>query len=514
MRALISVSDKRGLIPFAKQLAEFGFELISTGGTARSLAEAGLPVRDVQDVTGFPEMLDGRVKTLHPHIHAGLLARQDHPDHMEQLRERDIRPIDLLISNLYPFERTVGRGDLDDDARIEQIDIGGPAMVRAGAKNYASVIVITDPSDYLSVTERLGAGSVDIAFRRSLAAKAFAHVATYDALVAAFLRDSIQEQFPFELAIGLRHERNLRYGENPQQQAAAYRRLSPARRVSGVLDATQLGGPELSFNNLLDADAAWRAIQISTDPTVSIVKHTIPCGLATRADLVSAFDAALAGDPVSAFGGIVALNRDADAIVAQRLTETRFDIVLAQDFSDEALVILRKKRNIRILQLRGDMPSETFDRLPLDLRPIAGGILFQEQDNAVDNAADWQVVTERRPTERELTDLEYAWEAARHVKSNAIVVVGDRSVLGVGAGQPNRLESVDIAVRKASERAKGAALASDAFFPFADGLERAIRAGITAVVQPGGSVRDSEVIAAADRAGISMVFTGTRHFRH
>ena len=514
MQALLSVSDKTGLVALGSGLLALGYDLLSTGGTASALRDRGLSVRDVADITGFPEMLDGRVKTLHPHIHAGLLARRDDAGHMLQLQERGIQPVDMLVSNLYPFESSLGRADLDDTARIEQIDIGGPAMVRAAAKNFQSVIVITDPVDYGFIVERLGAGEIDIAMRRELAAKAFAHVAAYDALVAEFLRRTTATRFPVEWPIALRHERALRYGENPQQAAAAYRQIGTGGVAPGVLDATQLAGPEISFNNLLDADAAWRAAHISTGPTVAIVKHTVPCGLATRSDLVDAFDAALAGDPVSAFGGIVAVNGNVDLTLASRLTATRFDIVIAQGFSADALALLQKKKNIRIL----DMPlNEGTDRAsgsPFDLRPIAGGLLVQEQDDATVDPAQWTCVTERRPTERELSDLAYAWNAVRLVKSNAIVLANEQAVVGVGAGQPNRLESVDIAVRKAGERAKGAALASDAFFPFADGVERAIAAGISAVVQPGGSVRDKEVVAAADRAGVAMMFTGIRHFRH
>jgi len=512
--ALLSVSDKTGLVPFASQLRELGYELLSTGGTAFSLRNAGLPVRDVSDLTGFPEMLDGRVKTLHPHVHAGLLARRDDPHHMAELEERGIKPIDLLVSNLYPFELSVTRPEIDDAAKVEQIDIGGPAMVRAGAKNFTSVIVVTDPVDYGLVLECLGEAKIDGEFRRDLAAKAFAHVATYDSLVAEFLRGPMSTGFPDELAIGLRRERILRYGENPQQGAAAYRRLTAGNGEISVLDATQHAGPELSFNNLLDADAAWRAVHIAADPTVSIVKHTVPCGLATRAVLLEAFDAALAGDRVSAFGGIVALNGDVDISLAHRLTDTRFDMVIASGFSADALTLMKRTRNIRILELPAADDSRAIPLAPYDLRPIVGGVLVQEQDDAEDDSSRWNVVSERKPTERELANMEYAWAAARLVKSNAIVLAADRAVLGVGAGQPNRLESVDIAVRKAGSRAKGAALASDAFFPFADGLERAIDAGVTAVVQPGGSVRDTEVIAAANRAGIVMMVTGVRHFRH
>ena len=514
VQALLSVSDKTGLAPLASRLLALGYDLLSTGGTASTLREAGLPVRDVADITGFPEMLDGRVKTLHPHIHAGLLARRDDARHMRELREGGIQPIDVLVANLYPFESSLARPDFDDMAKIEQIDIGGPAMVRAGAKNFQSVIVIIDPADYSFIGDRLGAGEVDGAMRRDLAAKAFAHVAAYDALVAEFLRGTASTMFPVELPMALRHERNLRYGENPQQAAAAYRRITSESGEQGLLDATQLAGPELSFNNLLDADAAWQAAHISTRPTVSIVKHTVPCGLATRSEYDDAFDAALAGDPVSAFGGIVAFNGNVDITLAPRLTATRFDIVIARGFTADALALLVKRKYMRILGMPLDAGSGRAGRLPLDLRPIAGGLLVQEQDDATVEPARWTTVTERRPTDQELNDLAYAWSAVRLVKSNAIVLARDQAVVGVGAGQPNRLESVDIAVRKAGGRSKGAALASDAFFPFADGLERAISAGISAVVQPGGSVRDKEVIAAADRAGVAMMFTGVRHFRH
>lgn len=514
VHALLSVSDKTGLAPFAVNLVEHGYELLSTGGTAAVLREAGLPVRDVADITGFPEMLDGRVKTLHPHIHAGLLARRESAEHMAELEERHIRPIDMLVSNLYPFESTMARPHIDDGAKIEQIDIGGPAMVRAAAKNFQSVIVVTDPEDYGPLVDRLHERSTDTAYRRHLAAKAFAHVATYDSIVADFLRGPAPAGYPNELAIGMRLERKLRYGENPQQQAAAYRRIVARPKERGVLDATQLAGPELSFNNLLDADAAWRAAHIVPGVTVAIVKHTIPCGLATRADAEEAFDAALAGDPVSAFGGIVALNREVDVPVARRLISTRFDVVIADGFSKDALALMRTKKNIRILELPFEPGMTQPQPSPYDLRPIAGGLLVQDQDDAAISASTWTVATERQPTRDELSDLTYAWAAVRLVKSNAIVVARDRAVLGVGAGQPNRLESVDIAVRKAGMRAKGAALASDAFFPFADGLERAVAAGITAVVQPGGSVRDSDVISAANRAGVAMMFTGMRHFRH
>lgn len=512
VRALLSVYDKTDLIPFASRLAALGFELVATGGTADALQNAALPVTAVESVTGFPEMLHGRVKTLHPRIHGGLLVRRDRADQTAEMEAHDITPIDVLVSNLYPFEATALDGNASDEDRMEQIDIGGPTMVRAAAKNFQSVVVVTDPADYDWITGCLEQGSVTSDLRRQLAAKAFSHVATYDSLVASFLRGDTGE-FPAELAVGLRIDRSLRYGENPQQRAAAYRRLEPVVMTPGLLDASQLGGPQLSYNNLLDGDAAWRAAQLFQEPTVAIVKHTIPCGLATRDNLDAAYDAALAGDPISAFGGIVALNRDVEVSTAQRLTTTRFDVVIAPHYADGAIEIIRKKKNTRILTLPN--ASETFDSdVLLELRPIAGGMLVQTQDTQPDDQSVWKVVTSREPTDLEYDDLRYAWAAVRLVKSNAIVLARDRSIVGVGAGQPNRLESVNIAVRKAAQRTKGAALASDAYFPFADGLEQAAAAGISAVIQPGGSVRDAGVIAAAEAAGIAMVLTGTRHFRH
>lgn len=512
MRALLSVYDKSNLIPFASRLASLGFELVSTGGTAEALRDAGLAVTLVESVTGSPEMLDGRVKTLHPRIHGGLLARQDRSDHIAQLEANEITPIDVLVSNLYPFESAAQDPCTTELEKVEQIDIGGPAMVRAAAKNFNSVVVVTDPQDYDEIALLLERGEVYLERRRALAAKAFGHVSTYDSLVASFLRDP-GERFPDELAIGLRLDRTLRYGENPQQQAAAYRRLEPSGAAPTLLDAEQLGGPELSFNNLLDADAAWQAADLFDGPTVAIVKHTIPCGLATRDRLDAAYDAALAGDPVSAFGGIVALNRDVDVTTAQRLVGTLYHIVIAPSFSDEALAIIRKRKITRILKVPNPASGDAGD-MSLDIRPIRGGLLIQTQDNQPDDESGWNVVTSREPSATELQDLRYAWAAARLVKSNAIVLAGERSVLGVGPGQPNRLESVHIAVRRAGERAKGAALASDAFFPFADGVQAAAAAGVSAVIQPGGSVRDEEVIAAAESAGMAMVMTGARHFRH
>jgi phosphoribosylaminoimidazolecarboxamide formyltransferase / IMP cyclohydrolase len=512
VRALLSVYDKSGLVEFARQLTDIGFELVSTGGTARTLTGAGLQVTAVEDVTGFPEILDGRVKTLHPMIHGALLARTELPEHMSTLANHGITPIDVLVSNLYPFESAASDSSLSDQDKVEQIDIGGPAMVRAAAKNFGSVVVVTDPADYAHVAESLAAGSIDESTRRQLAAKAFGHVSTYDSLVAAFLRND-DPLFPEELSVGLRKQSSLRYGENPQQDASSYSLLSAGKPSLGLLQAKQLHGKELSFNNLLDADAAWHASLISVDPTVSIIKHTVPCGLASRSALADAFEAALAGDPVSAFGGIVSLNRAVGEDVAKKLSEIFFEVIIAPEYTADALKILKKKKNLRILQL--SVPeSGSLSRHHLDFRPIAGGMLVQTADNQVDDPSTWTAATSVAPDPEQWKDLEFAWKAARLVKSNAIVFAKQESIVGVGAGQPNRLESVHIAARKAGDKAKGAAMASDAFFPFADGVEQAIAAGITAIIQPGGSVRDSEVIDAANNAGVAMVFTSTRHFRH
>jgi phosphoribosylaminoimidazolecarboxamide formyltransferase/IMP cyclohydrolase len=514
MRALLSVYDKSGIAEFGKALVNLGAEVISTGGTLAALHKAGVPVTAVSDVTGFPEILDGRVKTLHPRIHGGLLARRDDPRHQEQLQSHEIQPIDLLAVNLYPFAETVRDPSTTLNEAIEQIDIGGPAMLRAGAKNFAGVIVASNPADYGPIVEELTAGGVSVERRRALAAEAFAHVAAYDSVVASYLHGDRGEQpaMPEQVLFAGQKAQDLRYGENPQQRAGAYRRLVPRKPETGVLDACQISGKELSFNNLLDTDAAWGAIRQFDHPAVAIVKHTIPCGLATRPRLADAFAAALAGDPVSAFGGIVALNRDVDEETARAISEIFFEVIIAPGFTPDAESLLKKKKNLRLLVL--PMDESDRGRRSWDIRPIRGGLLIQEPDVDYDDPSTWSVATRRNPTGQEMDNLAFAWEAVRHVKSNAIVLVKDHALVGVGSGQPNRVESVRIAVRAAGERARGAVLASDAFFPFADGLEAAIAAGIVATVQPGGSVRDSEVIAAADSAGIAMMFTGKRHFRH
>ncbi len=513
MRALLSVSDKTGIVGLAQELHQREVEIISTGGTADTIAAAGIPVTAVADVTGFPEMLDGRVKTLHPAIHGGLLARLEIPEHRQQLESANILPISILVSNLYPFEKTVRTDWTDVKEVVDQIDIGGPAMVRAGAKNYDHVYVVTDPSDYERLVTMLNGGARDQHdFRMAMAAKAFGHVSTYDSLVSSWLR-SDKPLFPSELTIGLRHHATLRYGENPHQQAASYRRIEPSEFQLGILDAEQLAGPELSFNNYLDTDAAWQAVQDFLEPTAAIVKHMVPCGLAVRPQLSDAYNAAFEGDPVSAFGGIVALNRAVDESTAKSMRRILLDVIIAPEYDDAALAILLKKKNTRILKLRNRSAKEAHG-WALDVRPISGGIVMQTPDVETDDDLRWDVVTDVFPTEEQHADLSFAWSAAQLVKSNAIVFAKERAVVGVGAGQPNRLGSVGIASRNAGHKANGAVVASDAFFPFADGIQAAINAGVTAIIQPGGSVRDNEVIQAANDAGIAMIFTHTRHFRH
>ena len=511
MRALLSVYDKTGIEALGLGLVGLGYEIVSTGGTLSALSAAGLPVTPVSDVTDFPEILDGRVKTLHPRIHGGLLARRGDPMHMETLQHHRIEPIGVVAANLYPFASTIAYSDVPLAEALEQIDVGGPAMIRAAAKNFPDVVVLTDPADYGTVLQELRDGGVAAERRRALAAKAFSHTAAYDAVVAEYLRDPAC--WPEEIAFAGRLQRALRYGENPQQRAAAYRRLRAGETVPGVLDAEQVSGKDLSFNNLLDADAAWAAVQGLDRPTVAIVKHTIPCGLAGRPELADAFDDALRGDPVSAFGGIVALNRPVDGETARRMAEIFFEVVVAPGFDDGAIQILGRKKALRLLAMPAVVGNGARGA-DWDVRPISGGLLVQTSDVSPPKQDAWRVVTAREPTPREWTDMTFAWHAVRHVKSNAIILVRDRALTGVGSGQPNRLESVRIAVEKAGDRAVGSVLASDAFFPFPDGLEAAIAAGASAAIQPGGSVRDDDVIAAADRAGIAMVFTGMRHFRH
>jgi phosphoribosylaminoimidazolecarboxamide formyltransferase / IMP cyclohydrolase len=511
-RALLSVSDKEGLVPFARELAAGGVALISTGGTAKALAEAGLAVTEVAEVTGFPEMLDGRVKTLHPAVHGGLLARRDREDHLAALARHGIGEIDLLVVNLYPFAATVARGAGRDDC-IENIDIGGPALIRGAAKNHEFVAVITDPADYPKLLAEMAreGGGVSLAMRRELARKAYATTCAYDAAIASWMAREEGIEYPDTLVVAARLADRTRYGENPHQGGAFYR---TGETRPSVAVARQMQGLELSYNNYNDADAGFEAVAEFAEPAVVIVKHANPCGVALGADLSSAWQRALACDPVSAFGGIVAVNRRLDLATAEAIDKLLIEVVVAPEVDDRAAEVLAKKRRMRLL-VTGGMPDP---KAPgMNIRSIPGGLLVQERDRQLATAETLKVVTKRAPTPAEIADLLFADIVAKHVKSNAIVFAKDGATVGIGAGQPSRVDSVKIAAAKAAEfglSTQGAVLASDAFFPFADGLEAGIAAGITAAIQPGGSRRDEEVIAAADLAGIAMVFSGLRHFRH
>ena len=520
-RALLSVSDKSGLVDLGRVLADRGVELVSTGGTAKALRAAGLTVRDVSDLTGFPEMMDGRVKTLHPVVHGGLLAVRDDPAHVAAMAAHGIGAIDLVVVNLYPFAETVAKG-ADRDAVIENIDIGGPSMVRSAAKNHAYVAIATDPADYPAlIAEIADTGGTMLDTRRRLAAKAFAATAAYDAAIGAWFAHVDQgEAFPDMLSVPLRKGAELRYGENPHQQAALY---LPMRGTPGIAQAEQVQGKALSYNNYNDADAALELVAEFRDgpPTVVIVKHANPCGVASADTLIDAYKAAFACDTVSAFGGIIAVNRPLDGATAEAISGIFTEVVVAPAADDAARAVFAGKKNLRLL-LTGDLPDPA--RGGLMLKSIAGGMLVQSRDAGRVTAADLTVVTQRHPTATEMADCLFAWTVAKHVKSNAIVYANGGATAGVGAGQMNRLESARIAAWKAKDAAEkagwaeprtiGSAVASDAFFPFADGLMAAVVAGATAVIQPGGSIRDADVIAAADAAGLAMIFTGMRHFRH
>ncbi|NGO49659.1 bifunctional phosphoribosylaminoimidazolecarboxamide formyltransferase/IMP cyclohydrolase [Allomesorhizobium camelthorni] len=521
-RALLSVSDKTGLVDFAAALAHSGVELVSTGGTAKAIAAAGIAVRDVSDLTGFPEIMDGRVKTLHPAVHGALLGIRDDPEHQDAMREHGIEPIDLVVVNLYPFE-DVRRSGADYASIVENIDIGGPAMVRASAKNHAYVAIVTDPEDYAPLLNALemNIGSLSLEFRQKLAAKAFARTAAYDAAISAWFAETLEIENPAWRAFGGRLESVMRYGENPHQQAGFY--LTGDRRP-GVATARQLQGKQLSYNNINDTDAAFELVgefDPSRSAAVAIIKHANPCGVAEGKSLKEAYMKALACDPVSAFGGIVAMNRTLDAEAAEEIVKTFTEVIIAPDASHDAQAIVAAKKNLRLL-VAGDLPDPHSPGL--SVKSVAGGMLVQGRDNAVVAARDLKVVTKRTPTPQEIADLQFAFRVAKHVKSNAIVYAKDGATVGIGAGQMSRVDSSRIAARKALDAAeaadltepltKGSVVASDAFFPFSDGLLSAIEAGATAVIQPGGSMRDDEVIAAADEHGIAMVFTGVRHFRH
>ena len=511
MKALISVYDKTGIVEFSSQLAEAGFELISTGGTHRTLTQnGGLTVRQVSEVTGSPEILDGRVKTLHPVIHAGLLARRDSPEHLAELAEHGIDPIDLVVVNLYPFVETVSKPEVSLADALENIDIGGPTMLRAAAKNFPSVAVVVDPADYSWISDKINGEGLTTQDRRNLAGKAFQHVSSYDTAVAGYLSGTAldTDSLPDSLTLTLTKMATLRYGENPHQQGSLY---VPAGGgpVGGIAGARQLHGRELSFNNLMDADAAWRTVSDFAEPAAAVVKHANPCGLASHEDQAEAYRLAYEGDSVSAFGGIVGYNRTVTVATAEAMGPVFYEVVVAPAYDPEALEILKKKRNLRILAVELESASAAFD-----IRPINGGLLVQAPDTLSEDPASWETVTKRSPTDEEFKDLAFAWKAAKHIKSNAIVFAKDRALVGMGAGQPNRVVSVHLSQRTAGDKAQGSVLASDAFFPFPDNIQLAADAGVTAIVQPGGSIRDSEIIEAADTTGLAMVFTGVRHFRH
>ena len=509
MRALLSVSDKSGLVPFAQGLAAKGVELVSTGGTARTLRDAGLAVKDISEITGFPEMLDGRVKTLHPVVHGGLLARRDLPEHMEAIKAHNIGTIDLVVVNLYPFRETAAKPGVHPEEVIENIDIGGPSMLRSAAKNFESVWVIVDPSDYHAVLDMVNSGGDDPAFRRLLAEKVYAHTSAYDSAIATWFAQQRGEPFPQTLPIAFEKQQSLRYGENPQQRAAFY----VEKQGAGLGALVQKGGKELSFNNLLDLEGALLAIEpFGEQPACAIIKHTTPCGLATGSNVLDAYKKALACDPVSAFGSVIAFSVPVDVAAAEAISSLFVECIVAPKFADEAVEILGRKKNLRVLEGKASWPVHG-----MDYKRVRGGLLVQDRAPSPTDPQQWKVVSSRQPTADEQRDLLFAWKSVASVKSNAIVLARNGATIGIGAGQMSRVDASFVAVHKAAtlgHDTKGASLGSDAFFPFRDGIDQAAAAGVTAIVQPGGSVRDEEVIAAANEHGIAMVFTGERLFRH
>ena len=507
--ALISVFDKAGVIDFARDLVSLGWNIVSTGGTAKALGAAGLPVRDVESVTQFPEMLDGRVKTLHPAVHGGLLARRDLPEHMEAIAKHGIGTIDLVAVNLYPFRETASRAGASFADVVEQIDIGGPSMLRSGAKNHAAVWTIVDPADYAMVLDALRRGADGADLRKRLAEKVFAHTAGYDAAIAGWFAAQRGERFPEDITLHARRAQPLRYGENPEQQAAFY----AENGAGGISALKQLGGKELSFNNLLDLEGALLATEpFGAETCCAIVKHTTPCGIAVGASAQEAYHKALACDPVSAFGSVIAFTVPVDREAAEAISSLFVECIVAPSFADEAVEILGRKKNLRVLA-----GAASWSRDALDVKRVRGGFLVQERTPPITDETTWRVVTERAPTDAERQNLSFAWRAVASVKSNAIVLTRDQATIGIGAGQMSRVDAAFIAVHKAraaGHETRGAALGSDAFFPFRDGVEQAAEAGVTSIIQPGGSVRDQEVIAAANERGMAMVFTGRRLFRH
>lgn len=508
-RALISVSDKQGVAEFAEQLHELGFEILSTGGTKKALEQRGIPVVGVSEVTGFPEILEGRVKTLNPMIHGGLLAKFDEPSHKEQLEEHKIQPIEIVCVNLYPFQQTIAKPDVTVENAIENIDIGGPAMLRASAKNHEYVTVVVDPTDYETVLSQLKeTGTVEKETRRKLAAKVFRHTAAYDAMIAEYMTTLANEETPEKLTVTFELKQPLRYGENPHQKAAFYQK--PLGSEASIAYAKQLHGKELSYNNINDADAALQIVKEFEEPAAVAVKHMNPCGVGTGKSVFDAFSKAFAADPVSIFGGIIAFNREVDEETARKLYEIFLEIIIAPSFTEEALAILTGKKNLRLLTI----PFHKNDKAEVKLTSIEGGLLVQSYDEFTLEDATISIPTDRKPSDEEFNALKLGWKVVKHVKSNAIVVNNADMTLGIGAGQMNRVGAANIALAQASDRAVGAVLASDAFFPMDDTVEAAAKAGITAIIQPGGSVRDEDSIKKANEYGIAMVFTGVRHFKH
>lgn len=511
-KALISVSDKTGVVEFARQLASMGIEIISTGGTASLLKEAGVPVIGISEVTGFPEILDGRVKTLHPNIHSGLLAVRDDVSHQQQLAELQIEPIDLVVVNLYPFKQTIAKPDVTFAEAIENIDIGGPTMLRSASKNHAFVTVVVDAADYEGVLAEIKEqGDTSLETRKRLAAKVFRHTAAYDSLISRYLSEQVGELLPESYTVTYEKAQDLRYGENPHQQAAFYR--EPLAPQGTITTAEQLHGKELSYNNINDADAALAIVSEFTEPAVVAVKHTNPCGVGIGSSIKEAYEKAYEADPVSIFGGIVAANRPIDKDTALLLKEVFLEIVIAPDFTQEALEVLTEKKNLRLLRLP-QSTAKNANKQNFRIAPVAGGMLIQDYDTKQVNLDELTVVTERKPSEEEMVQLAFAWKVVKHVKSNAIVLAKDNMTIGVGAGQMNRVGSATIAIEQAGDKVQGSVMASDAYFPMADTVEAAAKAGVTAIIQPGGSIRDQESIDACNRFGIAMIFTGVRHFKH
>lgn len=513
-RAVISVSDKTGVVEFAKELEALGFEVVSTGGTAKAIREAGVEVTGVSDITGFPECLDGRVKTLHPKIHAGILAMRSNPEHMKQIEELGVTPIDIVAINLYPFKQTILKDGVTLEDAIENIDIGGPTMIRAAAKNWQDVAVVVDPKDYEKVIAELKAnGSVSRETKFSLAGKVFEHTAQYDTLIADYLRKQRGDSpFADNLSLTFEKVQEMRYGENPHQKAAFYKEIGKADNVLPA--AKQLHGKELSYNNIGDANGALDVIKEFgfEKPCAVAVKHANPCGVATGADIHEAYMRAYESDPVSIFGGIVALNREVDEETANEMAKIFLEIIIAPSFSDKAFEILSKKKNIRLLELPNLAKPNA--KGTLDMKKVVGGLLVQELDTELLNEDDIKCVTKRKPTEKELSDLHFVWKVVKHTKSNGIALAKDNQTVGVGPGQTNRITALELAIKYGGDKVKGSVMGSDAFFPFSDCVEAAQKAGITAIIQPGGSIRDEDSIKAADEAGIAMLFTGMRHFKH